>query len=139
MVERKYVDVNVFVYWLGGHEEFGEKALEWIKRVERSPPGEFVTSSLAIYETIVILAGLIGKNLKDLAFVQSVITDITRLRGLKIAPLTTNDLKKALKLMQTYKLDFEDAIHLAVALREKTIAIISNDTDYDRTPLKRLF
>ncbi|MCC6024602.1 MAG: PIN domain-containing protein [Thaumarchaeota archaeon] len=41
--------------------------------------------------------------------------------------------------MKEYGLDYEDALHLAVALRNKAEEIISNDQDFDRTPLKRRF
>ncbi|MFA4640740.1 hypothetical protein [Pyrococcus kukulkanii] len=42
MVKRlKYVDVNVFIYWLTSHPEFGKKAKMWIKRMERGR--EYIT------------------------------------------------------------------------------------------------
>ena len=33
---RFYVDVNVFVYWLGNHPKYGQAALEWVKKMETS-------------------------------------------------------------------------------------------------------
>ena len=39
MEPEGYVDVNVFVYWLGGHPVFGEAALEWVRRVESASRG----------------------------------------------------------------------------------------------------
>jgi predicted nucleic acid-binding protein len=41
--------------------------------------------------------------------------------------------------MKEYGLDYEDALHLAAALRSKVREIISNDQDFDKTPLKRRF
>ncbi|MEM2153278.1 MAG: PIN domain-containing protein [Nitrososphaeria archaeon] len=41
--------------------------------------------------------------------------------------------------MGEYGLDFEDALHLASALRYNLKEIISNDLDFDQTPLKRIF
>lgn len=29
-----YVDVNIFVYWLGRHQKLGKTAYNWIKRIE---------------------------------------------------------------------------------------------------------
>ena len=139
MVERKYVDVNLFVYWLGGHPTLGRRSKDWIKRVEGGIDGEFVTSSLTLYETLVILAGLTGQNLKQQSFVRSVVGSITSLPGLKIIPLEVQDFMLALTYMHDYKLDYEDSLHLAAALRAGAKKIISNDSDFDRTPLERVF
>lgn len=48
-------------------------------------------------------------------------------------PITPEDLAEA------EDLDYEDALHLATALRNKAREIVSNDKDFDRTPLKRKF
>ena len=58
---------------------------------------------------------------------------------LRIMPLTVEDIMEAAKLMKGYSLDYEDAIHLATVLRSRAKEIISNDEDFDRTPLKRAF
>ncbi|RLI17446.1 VapC toxin family PIN domain ribonuclease, partial [Candidatus Bathyarchaeota archaeon] len=52
MDDPRYVDINIFVYWLGKHPTLGEVALEWIRRIERSPRGSYVTSSLTLYEAL---------------------------------------------------------------------------------------
>jgi predicted nucleic acid-binding protein len=41
--------------------------------------------------------------------------------------------------MKEYELDYEDAIHLAAALKAKPKKIISNDQDSDKTTIKRRF
>jgi predicted nucleic acid-binding protein len=41
--------------------------------------------------------------------------------------------------MIEYELDYEDALHLAAALKSKAKEIIFNDQDFDKTPLKRRF
>jgi predicted nucleic acid-binding protein len=132
-----YIDVNVFVYWLGNHPKYGQIALEWIKKIESSQKGEYITSALTLYETIVIMGGLTGKNLKDQNFVQQVITPITRIPGLVIEPLKSEDFQKAAELMNECKLDYEDSLHLAVAIRSCAKEIISNDKDFDATQIKR--
>jgi len=139
VVKVYYVDVNVFVYWLGGHPEFGVKALEWIREMERAPRGGFITSTLAVYEVLVILAGLSGRSLKDVDFVATVAEGIMQLRGLSIEPLMPVDMRAAHELMERYDLDYEDALHVAVALRVGADAVISNDKDLERGPLKRVF
>jgi len=138
MVDKSsYVDVNIFVYWLGKHPVFGEIAYEWIKKIEKSPRGRYVTSSLTLYEVLVIIAGLTDKSLRDKVFVEEVINSITNLKGLVIEPLKPEDFIRALDLMEEYSLDYEDSLHLSVAVRTEAKEIISNDRDFDKTPLKR--
>jgi len=88
---------------------------------------------------MVIIAGLTRKNLKDKELVEGVVNSIKSLPGLRIIPLTMEDVTEATKLMKEYSLDYEDAVHLATALRSKTKEIVSNDEHFDRTPLKRRF
>jgi len=133
----RYVDVNIFVYWLGKHPKFGEIAYEWIQKIEKSTRKEYVTSSLTIYETLVVMAGLAGKNLKDKTFVEAVTNSLTRMKGLTIEPLKLEDFTGATELMGNYKIDYEDALHLAVATRIGAQEIISNDRDFSTTPIKR--
>ena len=45
----------------------------------------------------------------------------------------------AIELMKKYMLDLEDALHLSAALRVGARGIVSNDTDFDGTPLTRVF
>ena len=137
MDQTRYIDVNVFVYWLGKHPKFGESAHKWINKIENSPRGAYVTSSLTIYETLVVVAGLSGKNLKDKTFVDGVIDPLMHIKGLTIEPLKPEDFIEAKNLMNDCKLDYEDAIHLAVATRIGAQEIVSNDKDFDGTPIKR--
>jgi predicted nucleic acid-binding protein len=132
-----YVDINIFVYWLGKHPKFGETAYKWIKKIENSPRGEYVTSSLTLYETLVIIAGLTGKSLKDKAFTEEIINCMTHIKGLMIEPLKPEDFTRAVDLMKEYNLDYEDSIHLAVAIRTGAQEILSNDKDFDVAPIKR--
>jgi predicted nucleic acid-binding protein len=132
-----YVDINILVYWLGNHPKFGETAHKWIKKIENSQRGKYITSSLTLYETLVIIAGLTGKSLKDQAFTEAVVNSITRIKGLTIEPLKPEDFTKAVNLMKEYNLDYEDSIHLAVALRTSVQEILSNDKDFDVAPIKR--
>ena len=107
------------------------------KKMETSPRGEFVTSALTLYETLVIIGGLTGKNLKDKNFVEQVINPILDFKGLVIESLRSEDFKKAADLMNEFKLDYEDSLHLAVAIRTGAQEIISNDKDFDHTQIKR--
>ena len=135
----RYVDVNVFVYWLGGHPVFGDRAYEWIRKVEKARRGEYTTSTLTVYEVLVVIAGLTGRSLGDRGFVEGVVEAIRGLRGLTLTSLGEETLTEAPALMDRYGIDYEDALHLAVALKAGAKEIISNDEDFDKTPLKRLF
>ena len=134
-----YVDVNIFVYWLGNHPLLGKTAYEWIKKIEIAPKGEYITSSLTLYETLVIIAGLTGRSLKDKRLVEDIINAMTHLKGLLIDSLTPEDLIQAVELMKEYGIDYEDSIHLTVALRKGAKEIVSNDKDFDSTRLRRNF
>ncbi len=136
---KRYVDVNVFVYWLSNNPTFGEVARKWITDIESSPPGEYVTSSLSLYEALVSLAGLADKTLKDKVFTESVIKAIIGIKGLIIEPLKPQDYALALGIMAEYRLDYEDSIHLAVATRTGAGEFISNDKHFNATSLKRKF
>jgi predicted nucleic acid-binding protein len=138
MVEpTRYVDVNIFVYWLGNHPNYAQIAKNWIKKIEESQRGKYITSSLTLYETTVILAGLTGRNLKDKAFVTQVITPMTAIKPLTIEPLKSGDYKRAVEIMNEEELDYEDALHLAIAERVGAQEIVSNDKDFDKTEIKR--
>ena len=136
---ESYIDINIFIYWLGNHPSFGEAAYKWIKKIENSPHGKYVTSSLTLYGTLIIIAGLTGESLRDTPLVEGVIDSITNLKGLFIDQLRPEDLTQAVDLMKKYDLDYEDSLHLATALRKGAKEIISNDADFDKTPLKRTF
>ena len=137
---RSYLDVNVFVYWLGAHPVFGGKAKSWIERAEGSPRGSYVTSSLTVYELLVVLAGLTDRSLADREFVGEVIGAATSLPGLSVIPLAEEDHVEAVELMDEYGLDYEDALHLSVALKAGAKVIVSNDRDFDKAPVvKRVF
>lgn len=137
--QKSYIDINVFVYWLGKHPTFGHTAYKWIKKIEEVPKGNYITSTLTLYQTLVTIAGLSGESLSNRKFVEEVLNSIINLPGLTLTPLTIEDLIQSIKLMEEYNLDYEDAVHLAMALRNKVKEIISNDEDFDKTPLKRIF
>jgi predicted nucleic acid-binding protein len=132
-----YIDVNIFIYWLGNHPQLGQTAHQWIKKIETSTNQRYLTSSLTLYETTIIIAGLTGKTLKDQNLIDQIINALTSIKNLIIEPLQPADFPKATNLMRQHNIDLEDAIHLAVAMRKNAHEIISNDKDFDNTPLKR--
>ncbi len=93
---------------------------------------------MTVYETLVILAGLSKRNLKDNELVEEVTNALTNMKGLTIEPLKLEDLKAATDLMGNHKIDYEDALHLAVAMRIGAQEIISNDKHFATTNIKRI-
>ena len=126
-----YVDVNVFVYWLGNDLAFGDQATEIIARIEKGE--RTVTSSLTLWLVHIVLSSL-AEQYSEEALVET----IKSLAFLRVEPLLFDDYATALKYMTSYKLDLEDALHLATALRTGAKEIYSNDGDFDRTPLRRV-
>lgn len=118
---------------------FGETAYNWIRKITNSSPKEFITSSLTIYEALYILAGLSGTNLKNKRFVQQITLSLTEIKGLTIEPLKPEDLTNAAELMNDNKIDYEDALHLAVATRTGVKEIITNDKRFNVVNIKRIF
>ncbi|MGP3667627.1 MAG: type II toxin-antitoxin system VapC family toxin [Candidatus Bathyarchaeota archaeon] len=82
--------------------------------------------------------GLNRENLKNQKLIEELVNSIKSLLGLRITPLTLEDITQAAKLMKKYNLDYEDAIRLASVLSSKAKEIISNDEFFDRTTLKDL-
>jgi len=128
----KYVDVNVFVYWFTNPEEFGETATRIIERIERGERA--ITSALTIWLLHIILSE-ITENYNP----GEMLRRINSLRGLRIIPLTKEIIQEAINATNKYNLDLEDAIHLVTAMRYGARGIYSNDADFDRTPLIRVF
>jgi len=138
MVDRRtYVDVNIFVYWLGAHPEHGESSLRWIRKMEEAPRDTYTTSALTLYQLPVIISGLTDRTPKDTDTLASILEPLTSLPGLTIEPFWQEDATDALRLAKKYTLDYEDALHLATAQRAEAKTIISNDKDFDKTPLTR--
>ncbi|MFQ6136535.1 MAG: type II toxin-antitoxin system VapC family toxin [Candidatus Hydrothermarchaeales archaeon] len=129
----KYIDVNVFVYWLNAHPEFGETATSIIERIESGEKA--VTSSLTPW-----LLHAAFKKTGAKGYSHSLLMErLSKIMNLHFAPLDVDVYRKASTLSDKYRLDFEDAIHLAVALDYSTDAIYSNDEDFERAPIKRVF
>lgn len=113
-----YIDVNVLYYYLTAHPEFGEKAKKYLEDFD-----DLCTSALTVWILYVLT------NLRNLP-------EILREIGVTILPLTFEVLSFATNVE---KLDFEDAIHYATMKLNGINKIISNDGDFDRVDVERIF
>ncbi len=125
----RYVDVNVFVYWLGDDAAFGDEATAIVKRIERGERA--VTSAITPWLVHVVLRGL-GRGYDE----EKMVARLGELGFLRMEPLVWEDYQTALKGMHAHRLDFEDALHFGVAQRLGTHEIYSNDGDFSKTPVK---
>jgi len=86
----------------------------------------------------VILCGLSGKILQDKKLVSQIISAFTQLKKLRIEPLRVEDYQNVAEMMNEFNLDYEDSLHLAIAMGTKVQEIILNDKDFDTLNIKRL-
>jgi len=127
----KYVDVNVFVYWLGDDRVFGDDATVIVERIEKGERA--ATSSLTPWLAHVALANGTARNYSE----EKLLGKFRELPFLRIEPLTFGDYGSAVGAMRRYRLDLEDSLHFAVAERLGIREIYTNDRDFEKTPLKR--
>ena len=126
----RYVDVNVFVYWLGDDTVFGDEATRIVEGIEK---GERVaTSSLTPWLTHIALVNVRARNYSE----EKLTGKFRELPFLRIEPLTIEDYEAAVVAMGRYRLDLEDSLHLSVAERLRIKEIYTNDRDFEKTPLK---
>jgi len=126
----RYVDVNVFVYWLGDDPVFGDEATGIIERIEKGERA--ATSSLTPWLTHVALVMAAARNYSE----EKLVEKFLELPFLRVEPLELGDYEKAVGAMRRYGLDLEDGLHFALAERLKIREVYSNDRDFEKTPLK---
>ena len=125
----RYVDVNVFVYWLGDDAVFGDEATAIVKSIERGERA--VTSAITPWLIHVVLRGL-GRSYDE----EKMVARLGELGFLRMEPLVWEDYQTALKCMHLYRLDLEDALHFGVSQRLGIREMYTNDGDFSKTPVK---
>ncbi|MBP1911421.1 type II toxin-antitoxin system VapC family toxin [Thermococcus stetteri] len=89
--------------------------------------GRMITSVLTVWQLYILLRRS-GAKLR----ISRVLEDL----GIKVVALTPEIIKRA---EECEKLDFDDAIHYATMKAHGIKVILSNDRDFDRVEVKRLF
>jgi predicted nucleic acid-binding protein len=110
-----------------------EKSDQCKKLLDKIAKGEINTSVTKF--TVHGVEGLLTEEPESL---DKFLTNIASLINLKIVDTTVEEEKQFLELSKSNKLDFDDALQYSAAKRENAEAIISFDTDFDSTDLKRV-
>ncbi len=126
----RYIDVNVFVYWLGDDPVFGDEATDIVERVEKGE--RTATSSLTPWLTHIALVNEAARNYSE----KKLMEKFRELPFLRVEPLTLSDYERAVGSMHRYGLDLEDSLHFSVAERLRIKEIYTNDKDFEKTPLR---
>ncbi|MGC1121143.1 MAG: PIN domain-containing protein [Candidatus Methanofastidiosia archaeon] len=92
------------------------------------------TSALTVW----MLHVLLEKELETYSE-ETLLEMLSKLKNLKIVPLTYQDFLNTQAQKKDLGTDFEDSLHYAVAERMNADIIYSNDKDFDRGYIKRRF
>ena len=129
----KYVDTDVFLYWALDHAEFGDTATRLLRHIELNEKA--CTSSLSLYLMDGVLSQL---DAPDYDFAQLVHT-LEKIRNLKIEPLTEKTLMGAATVREELDVPLDVAAGIVVATDRKADGVYSNNADWEKGPLPRLF
>ncbi|QKR00799.1 type II toxin-antitoxin system VapC family toxin [Metallosphaera tengchongensis] len=119
----RYFDVNVFVYYLTGDKTNGPKARHWFHVTE-----EKYTSSITPLLVTVVLSKVLGRPVRDHALAKDVVDAFSSV-GVRYLDLPPWD--EITETMGKYRLDLEDSIHVATAIKNK-LDLVSNDEELKR-------
>ena len=120
---KVYVDVNVLYYFLTANEKFGERAENLLERYS----GDMITSALTVWQLYILF-----RRQKTKLNITDILSDL----GIEVAPLTVEIIRNAERCK---KLDFDDAIHYATMKAHGIRTILSNDKDFDKVDVERVF
>jgi predicted nucleic acid-binding protein len=121
-----YLDANVFLNAILTREKEGEKARTIIKKLQK---GELTaaTSALTFDEVFWIV-----KKHRDFEKALKATKALLEIPNLTFLEVNDETLWSSYNLIEKYKLDPRDAIHLACALNHGIFTIVSEDEDFDK-------
>lgn len=124
----RFVDANVFIYVLiGSPQKNYQISRNILKRIEN---GEEAATSIAIIQEVIDWLEYNNRKKEIRTFLTAVNSYLT----LNKFPATWENLLTALNDMETYNIDFVDALTLQTMKKNKINQIYSNDKDFDRVP-----
>ena len=117
---RRFVDTNVFLYAMTGHSEFGEAAMRILYAIESGEAA--VTSTLVLCEIAWVLESM-GRQ----GGIKPTLEKILSFGSLEVADFDSDDLLVGANYMASYRLDFNDAVNVAIMERLGITEVYSND------------
>lgn len=116
----RFVDSNIFIYVATNHPRFGPTSKNILKRIEEGE--EATTSTLVLCEVAWVFEAM-GRQ----GDIKSTIEKVLSYSTLHIEPFDTDDLIVGANLMTTHRLDFNDAVNIAIMERLGINEAYTND------------
>ncbi|ASJ04788.1 type II toxin-antitoxin system VapC family toxin [Thermococcus barossii] len=131
---KLFIDTNLFVYLNSGIPEDVAQKLDTFY-ADLAQNHELHTDVLVLDELVHV-----SKRKYDVAYRDTIefIEDVV-LPVVQVLPLTLYDYLTAREIILKYNLRPSDALHVAAVENNGLQAIVSEDEDFDRLPLKRLW
>ena len=131
---RLFIDTNLFVYLNSNIDEDLARRLDAFY-ADLIRENEVYTNVLVLDELIHVSKRKYGVSYPEtLSFIEDII-----LPAVRVLPVTFDDYITAKEIILRYSLRPSDALHAAVIQNNGLQAIVSEDEDFDRLPLKRLW
>ncbi|MEK6850351.1 MAG: type II toxin-antitoxin system VapC family toxin [Nanoarchaeota archaeon] len=120
------IDTNIFLEFLLEQEK-AEKAFLFVSSVSSKEKSRAYISDFNVDSILIAMAHNNSKIEKMKEFLNNIINS----EGLIVYDITIGDRLKAVKFMEKYKLDYEDALTLQAAISTKSEEIVSFDKHFD--------
>ncbi|MDP2900655.1 MAG: type II toxin-antitoxin system VapC family toxin [Candidatus Bathyarchaeota archaeon] len=116
----RFIDSNIFIYVVTNHPRFGATATRILKRVEEGE--EATISTLTLCEVAWVFEAM-GRQ----GDIKPTLEKILSYSTLRIEPFDSDDLIVGANLMATDRLDFNDAVNVALMERLGIDEVYTND------------
>ncbi|MCX6655609.1 MAG: type II toxin-antitoxin system VapC family toxin [Candidatus Bathyarchaeota archaeon] len=116
----RFVDSNIFIYVATDHPKFGQTSKNILKRIEEGE--EAITSTLTLCEVAWVFEAM-GRQ----GDIKPTLEKMLSYSVLHVEPFDTDDLIVGANLMATHRLDFNDAVNVAIMERLGINEAYTND------------
>jgi predicted nucleic acid-binding protein len=116
----RFVDSNIFIYVATDHPKFGQTSKNILKRIEEGE--EAITSTLTLCEVAWVFEAM-GRQ----GDIKPTLEKMLSYSVLHFEPFDTDDLIVGANLMATHRLDFNDAVNVAIMERLGINEAYTND------------
>lgn len=116
----RFVDTNVFIYVATDHPRYSKTSMSILERIESGERA--LTSTLVLCEVAWVLEAM-GRQ----GAIRETLEKILSYPSLEVAGFDSDDLIVGSNLMAAHRVDFNDAVNLAIMERLGVDEIYSND------------